>query len=105
MRTRVLTALAGIPLVVAIVVLDSVWLFSSFIGILTLIALHEYFRMAFPDHGWVRLSGIVAGMLREGYLILGGGPAGSVLSLTPPFAISELEIRESVGVLEKVGKQ
>ena len=72
MRTRVLTALAGIPLVVAIVVLDSVWLFSSFIGILTLIALHEYFRMAFPDHGWVRLSGIVAGMLLSATLIVPG---------------------------------
>ena len=48
---------------------------------------------------------IVSGMLREGYLILGGGPAGSVLTLTPPFAISELEIRESVGVMEMVGRR
>ena len=63
MRTRVLTALAGIPLLIGIIVLDSVWLFASFIEILTLVALHEYFRMAFPDHGWVRLTGIVAGML------------------------------------------
>lgn len=72
MRTRVLTALAGIPVVVGIIVLDSVWLFSAFVGILTLIALHEYFRMAFPDHGWARLTGVAAGMLLAGTLVVPG---------------------------------
>ncbi len=72
MRTRVLTALAGIPIVVGIIVLDSIWLFASFIEILALIALYEYFRMAFPDHGWVRVSGIAAGMLMSLTLIVPG---------------------------------
>lgn len=72
MRNRILTALAGIPVVVGIIVLDSAWLFSSFVGILTLIALHEYFRLAFPDHGWVRLSGILAGMLLSATLMVPG---------------------------------
>ena len=72
MRTRVLTALVGIPILIGIVVLDSVWLFSSFIEVLTLVALHEYFRMAFPDHGWVRLTGITAGMLLSLTLVVPG---------------------------------
>lgn len=72
MLTRVLTALAGIPVVIGIVVLDRAWLFSSFVGILTLIALYEYFRMAFPDQGWVRLSGILAGMLLSATLVVPG---------------------------------
>ena len=63
MRTRVLTALAGIPVVVGIIVLDSVWLFAAFIEVLTVVALHEYFRMAFPDHGGMRLTGVAAGLL------------------------------------------
>ncbi len=72
MRTRVLTALVGIPLIVGIIVLDNVLLFSSFIEVLTLVALHEYFRMAFPDHGGVRLMGIAAGMLMSLTLVAPG---------------------------------
>ena len=72
MRTRVLTALAGIPIVLGIIVLDSVWLFSLFIEVLTLVALHEYFRMTFPEHGWVRLAGIAAGMLLSLTLVVSG---------------------------------
>ncbi len=72
MRTRVLTALVGIPILIGIIVLDNVWLFSSFIEVLTLVALHEYFRMAFPDHGWVRLTGIAAGMLLSLTLVVPG---------------------------------
>ncbi len=72
MRTRLLTALAGGPVVIGIVVLDSVWLFSSFIEVLALVALHEYFRMAFPDHGRVRLTGVAAGMLMSLTLVVPG---------------------------------
>ena len=72
MRTRVLTALAGIPIVVGIIVVDSVWLFSAFIEVLTFVALHEYFRMAFPDHGGVRATGIAAGMLLSLTLVVPG---------------------------------
>lgn len=36
--------------------------------------------------------GIVKRALRDGLLLLSGGPAGNVLSLTPPFGISDAEI-------------
>lgn len=87
MRTRVLTALAGIPVVAAIVVLDSVWLFSSFMAVLTLVALHEYFRMAFPDQGGARLAGVAAGMLLS-LTLLAPGLSGLVpLVVTGLFAV------------------
>ena len=35
---------------------------------------------------------IIKAALRDGLLLLGGGPAGNVLSFTPPFAIAEQEI-------------
>lgn len=63
MRARVLTALAGIPLVLGILLMDSLWLFAAFVEILVLIALLEYFRMAFPDHRRARAAGVAAGML------------------------------------------
>ena len=63
MRARVLTALAGIPLVLGILLTDSPWLFPAFVEVLVLIALIEYFRMVFPDHGGARAAGVAAGML------------------------------------------
>lgn len=63
MRARVLTALAGVPLVIGILWTDNLWLFSSFVEVLVLIALLEYFRMAFPDRGGARAAGVAAGML------------------------------------------
>jgi len=72
MLTRVLTALAGIPFLVGIVLLNSVWLFTSLIEVLALIALNEYFRMTFPHDGWVRLVGVVSGMLLSVTLVLPG---------------------------------
>ncbi len=35
---------------------------------------------------------IIKAALRDGLLLLGGGPAGNVLSFTPPFAVSDEEI-------------
>ncbi len=84
MRTRVLTALVGIPLVVGIIVVDSVWLFSAFIEIVALVALHEYFRMAFPDHGGARATGIAAGMLLSLTLVV------PELSGYPPLIVAGL---------------
>ena len=72
MRARVLTALVGIPLVVGIVVADRFWLFALFIEALALIALHEYHRMAFPAHRWMRLTGVAAGMLLSLTLVAPG---------------------------------
>ncbi len=63
MRARVLTALVGIPLLVGIVVADRVWLFTLFVEVLVLVALHEYGRMVFPAHRGARFTGLAAGML------------------------------------------
>ncbi len=41
----------------------------------------------------VLAASLVTGLLKRGLLILAGGPEGHVVSLTPPFAISEAEIR------------
>jgi 4-aminobutyrate aminotransferase-like enzyme len=45
---------------------------------------------------------VVIAMLRAGYLLLPGGPAGNVLSLTPPFEISEEEVSRVVEDLSRV---
>ncbi len=72
MRARVLTALAGIPLVLGLLLTDSPWLFPSFVEVLVLIALIEYFRMVFPDHGGARAAGVAAGMLLSLTLVAPG---------------------------------
>lgn len=79
MRARILTALVGIPFVVGIVVADRVWLFALFVEVLALVALHEYFRMVFPAHKGVRLTGVAAGMLLSLTLVMPG--LGSLLPL------------------------
>jgi len=42
--------------------------------------------------GGARAQQVVGGMLRGGYLLLAGGEAGEVLSLTPPFVITDEEV-------------
>ncbi|HKK27968.1 MAG TPA: aspartate aminotransferase family protein [Gemmatimonadota bacterium] len=43
---------------------------------------------------------VVTGALREGWILLAGGPAGNVLSLTPPLTIEEDLLERSVGILD-----
>ena len=42
---------------------------------------------------------IVKGALRQGIILLGGGPAGNVLSFSPPFTLSDAEIAWAVAQL------
>ncbi len=44
---------------------------------------------------------IIKAALRDGLLLLGGGPAGNVLSFTPPFAVSDAETDFLVGRLQE----
>ena len=46
-------------------------------------------------------GGIIKTALRDGLLLLGGGPAGNVLSFTPPFAVSDAEIDFLAGRLQE----
>ena len=46
-------------------------------------------------------GGIIKAALRDGLLLLGGGPAGNVLSFTPPFGISQEEIAFLTGRLQE----
>ena len=49
-----------------------------------------------------KLAGqIIKASLRDGLLLLGGGPAGNVLSFTPPFAVSDVEIDFLAGRLQE----
>ncbi len=50
-----------------------------------------------------RLTGeIVRGALQEGLILLGGGPAGNVLSFSPPFTIADDEIAFATAVIQRL---
>lgn len=46
--------------------------------------------------------GVVLGALRRGWILLGGGPEGNVLSLSPPLSIEEELLEAAVGMLDEV---
>jgi phosphatidate cytidylyltransferase len=62
LRTRLRTALVGIPLLVVLVGWADPWLFETVILLLTFLALREFFLMAFPDHIAERIVGTVFGL-------------------------------------------
>jgi len=45
---------------------------------------------------------VVTGALREGWILLAGGPGGNVLSLTPPLTIEEELLERAVEVLDRL---
>jgi acetylornithine/succinyldiaminopimelate/putrescine aminotransferase len=45
---------------------------------------------------------LLAGLLAEGLLFLADGPEGNVLSFTPPFAITEDEMSDALGVINRL---
>ncbi|HEY8490136.1 MAG TPA: aspartate aminotransferase family protein [Dehalococcoidia bacterium] len=47
------------------------------------------------------LAGVVAACLREGVILLPGGRHGNVLSLSPPFVITEEQAEHALGVLDR----
>jgi phosphatidate cytidylyltransferase len=62
LRSRLTTALVGIPLLVALVGWAQPWLFASIIVIVTFGALREFFLMAFPERVPEQILGIVFGL-------------------------------------------
>lgn len=61
LRSRLVTAAIGIPLLVLLVGWSPPWLFCGFSFLITIAALREYFAMAFPQRWQERLVGIVFG--------------------------------------------
>ena len=62
LRSRLLTASIGIPLLIFIVGWGDPWLFAIVIFSLTVAALHEYFVMAFPGRVQDQVAGVFLGI-------------------------------------------
>jgi phosphatidate cytidylyltransferase len=75
LRSRLATALVGIPLLIALVGWAQPWVFAAVIVIVTLIALREFFVMAFPARVGEQVIGIVFGLGLSFCLLL--PPVGS----------------------------
>ncbi|HEV8341658.1 MAG TPA: phosphatidate cytidylyltransferase [Candidatus Binatia bacterium] len=60
---RTITALIGIPVLIAIISWARPWQFALVIFLLTLKALHEYFSLVFPEDWGHRAFGIILGAL------------------------------------------
>lgn len=77
-----ITAAVGIPFLIVIVAWGGAGLFSLLVLLLSLVALWEYFSMAFRDRQRERALGVLLGALLAVGMIVAGGPAqGSLLSL------------------------
>jgi phosphatidate cytidylyltransferase len=63
LRSRSITALITIPPLVFLIVWGHPWVFAEFFFIVTVIAMREYFAMAFPGRVGQQLCGIVLGSL------------------------------------------
>jgi phosphatidate cytidylyltransferase len=62
LRSRLVTAAVGIPLLVWLIGWGPSWLFSALFLLLTAGALREYFAMTFPDARRMQLAGVVFGI-------------------------------------------
>jgi phosphatidate cytidylyltransferase len=62
LKTRLLTALLGIPLLVVLIGWGDPWLFHGFFLLITFGALREYFAMGFPGRPSDQIIGIVFGL-------------------------------------------
>jgi len=82
LRSRVITAALGIPLLIGIIGWGGAGLFSLLVFLLTAIALGEYFFLVFRDLKKERILGIVLGILLSLGIVIPGYPApGLSLSL------------------------
>lgn len=72
LRSRLLTALVGIPLLVLLVGWGSPPVFGSIILLVTVLALHEYFTIIFPNSMRDRIVGIGFGLLLSLLVLLAG---------------------------------
>jgi phosphatidate cytidylyltransferase len=70
LRSRLITALIGIPLLILIIGWAHFWLFAAVFFLISLMALREYFAMVFPDQVREQLVSIVFGGALSLLLIL-----------------------------------
>lgn len=61
LKSRLVTASVGVPLLIFVVGWGPPWLFIGVIFLLAIAALHEYFAMAFPSRVQDRLAGVSFG--------------------------------------------
>jgi phosphatidate cytidylyltransferase len=79
LRSRLATALIGIPLLIVLVGWAQPWLFAAVIVIVTFIALREFFLMAFPKRVPEQILGIVFGLGLSFCLLLAPVASGELL--------------------------
>ena len=70
LRSRLITALIGIPLLILIIGWAHFWLFAAVFFLISLMALREYFAMVFPGRVREQIVGIVFGGALSLLLIL-----------------------------------
>ena len=70
LKSRAITAAIAIPLLIALIVWGSPWLFTGIFFLVTVAALREYFIMVFPEERAKRICGIVLGSIVALLLIL-----------------------------------
>lgn len=62
LKSRWMTACVAIPLLILIVGWGDAWLFVGFFSLVTVVALHEFFSMAFPGRRGAQVTGIFFGI-------------------------------------------
>ncbi len=78
LRSRALTAIVGIPLLILLVGWGPVWAFAGVFVALVIEALREYFVMAFPGRVKEQLWGILFGLSLSLVLLLSGVSKGEL---------------------------
>ncbi|HEY7165161.1 MAG TPA: phosphatidate cytidylyltransferase [Candidatus Binatia bacterium] len=63
LKSRLITAAVGIPLLVALIGWADWWIFAGIFLLITAVALREYFRMAFPNRVLEQWYGVAFGLL------------------------------------------
>jgi phosphatidate cytidylyltransferase len=70
LKSRAITAAVAIPLLIALIVWGSPWLFTGIFFLVTVAALREYFTMVFPAERAKRFCGVALGSIVALLLIL-----------------------------------
>ena len=78
LRSRALTAIVGIPLLILLVGWGPVWAFAGVFVVLVIEALREYFVMTFPGRVKEQLWGILFGLSLSLVLLLSGVSKGDL---------------------------
>ena len=105
LRSRLLTAIVGIPLLILLVGWGPSWVFVSVFVVLTIEALREYFAMVFPGRTREQLCGILFGLGLSVMLLLSAvfqGQAGLSLLFVLCFSVYLFmagELQERLGRL------